>query len=174
VLPYRTLDDSIAGTITTFADVTRLKRAETALRENERLLKDIIDGSPSPIFLKDLQGRFLTINKRLEGMLGMSRDRLKGMTDYDLFPTEHADLFREHDRQVAQTRRPVDVEEVADLPDGHHVFLASKFPLVDSAGRLYGVGAISHDITARKQAEELARRYATLCAYPRTPSTCAD
>ena len=162
VLPYRTLDDSIAGTITTFADVTRLKRAETALRENERLLKDIIDGSPSPIFLKDLQGRFLTINKRLEGMLGMSRDRLKGMTDYDLFPTEHADLFREHDRQVAQTRRPVDVEEVADLPDGHHVFLASKFPLVDSAGRLYGVGAISHDITARKQAEELARRYATL------------
>jgi len=54
------------------------QRAETALRENERLLKDIIDGSPSPIFLKDLQGRFLTINKRLEGMLGMSHDRLKG------------------------------------------------------------------------------------------------
>ena len=162
VLPYRMLDDSIAGTIITFADVTRLKRAETALRENERLLKDIIDGSPSPIFLKDLQGRFLAINKRLEGMLGMSRERLKGMTDYDLFPTERADLFREHDRQVAQTRRPVDVEEVADLPDGHHVFLASKFPLVDSAGRLYGVGAISHDITERKQAEDLARRYATL------------
>jgi two-component system CheB/CheR fusion protein len=162
VLPYRALDDSIAGTIITFADVTRLKRAETALRENERLLKDIIDGSPSPIFLKDLQGRFLTINKRLEGMLGMSRERLKGMTDYDLFPTERADLFREHDRQVAQSRRPVDLEEVADLPDGHHVFLASKFPLTDSAGRLYGVGAISHDITERKQAEDMVRRYASL------------
>jgi PAS domain S-box-containing protein len=162
VLPYRTLDESIAGTIVNFADVTRLKRAETALREGEQLLRDVIDGSPSPIFLKDLQGRFLTINKRLEGMLGMSRERLKGMTDYDLFPTERADLFREHDRQVAQTRRPVDVEEVADLPDGHHVFLASKFPLVDSAGRLYGVGAISHDITERKQAEDMARRYASL------------
>jgi PAS domain S-box-containing protein len=162
VLPYRTLDESIAGTIINFADVTRLKRAETALREGEQLLRDVIDGSPSPIFLKDLQGRFLTINKRLEGMLGMSRERLKGMTDYDLFPPECADLFREHDRQVAQTRRPVDVEEVADLPDGHHVFLASKFPLVDSAGRLYGVGTISHDITERKQAEDLARRYAGL------------
>ncbi|MGB8298734.1 MAG: PAS domain S-box protein, partial [Polyangia bacterium] len=162
VLPYRTLDESIAGTIINFADVTRLKRAETALREGEQLLRDVIDGSPSPIFLKDLQGRFLTINKRLEGMLGMSRERLKGMTDYDLFPPERADLFREHDSQVAQSRRPVDVEEVADLPDGHHVFLASKFPLVDSAGRLYGVGAISHDITERKQAEDLSRRYASL------------
>jgi two-component system CheB/CheR fusion protein len=162
MLPYRTLDDSVAGTIITFADVTKLKRAETALRENERLLKDVIDGSPSPVFLKDLQGRFLTANKRVEEMLGIPRERLKGMTDYDLFPPERAEYFREHDHQVAQTRRPVDIEEVVDLPSGQHVLLASKFPLVDSAGRLYGVGAISHDITERKQAEELVRRYAGL------------
>jgi PAS domain S-box-containing protein len=162
LLPYRTLDDSVAGTVITFADVTKLKRAETALRENERLLKDVIDGSPSPVFLKDLQGRFLTANKRVEEMLGLPRERLKGMTDYDLFPPERAEYFREHDHQVAQTRRPVDVEEVVDLPSGQHVLLASKFPLVDSAGRLYGVGAITHDITERKQAEELVRRYAGL------------
>jgi two-component system, chemotaxis family, CheB/CheR fusion protein len=162
VLPYRTLDDAIAGAVVTFADVTKLKRAETALRESERLLKDVIDGSPSMVFLKDLQGRFLTVNKPLETLLGMSRDRLKGMTDYDLFPPERAEYYREHDRQVAQTRRPIDVEEVIDLPDGQHVFLASKFPLFDSAGRLYGVGAISHEITERKQAEELVQRYAGL------------
>jgi PAS domain S-box-containing protein len=162
LLPYRTLDDSIAGTIITFADVTKLKRAESELRESERLLRDVIDGSPSPVFLKDLQGRFLTANKRVEEMLGLPRERLKGMTDYDLFSTERAEHYREHDSQVAQTRRPVDVEEVVDLPSGHHVLLASKFPLVDSAERLYGVGAISHDITERKQAEELVRRYASL------------
>jgi PAS domain S-box-containing protein len=162
MLPYRTLDDSVAGTIITFADVTKLKRAESALRENERLLRDVIDGSPSPVFLKDLQGRFLTANKRVEEMLGLPRERLKGMTDYDLFPPERAEHYREHDSQVAQTRRPVDIEEVVDLPSGQHVLLASKFPLVDSDGRLYGVGAISHDITERKQAEELVRRYASL------------
>jgi PAS domain S-box-containing protein len=162
LLPYRTLDDSVAGTIITFADVTKLKRAELALRENERLLRDVIDGSPSPVFLKDLQGRFLTANKRVEEMLGLPRERLKGMTDYDFFSTERAEYYREHDSQVAQTRRPVDVEEVVDLPDGHHVLLESKFPLLDSDGRLYGVGAISHDITERKQAEELVRRYASL------------
>jgi PAS domain S-box-containing protein len=167
VLPYRGLDDSIAGTVITFADVTKLKRAETALRESERLLKDIIDGSPSPVFLKDLQGRFLTANKRVEEMLGITRERLKGMTDYDFFAKERAETYREHDRQVAQTRRPVDVEEVVDLPGGRRVLLASRFPLVDSAGRLYGVGAISHDITERKQAEELVQRYASLLRLSR-------
>ena len=162
VLPYRRLDDVIAGTVVTFVDVTKLKRAEAALRESGQLFRDVIDGSPSPVFLKDLQGRFLTANRRLEEMLGIPREQLKGKTDHDLFPRERAEIFREHDRQVAQTRKPIDVEEVADLRDGHHMFLSSKFPLVDSAGRLYGVGVISHDITERKQADQLARRYASL------------
>ena len=153
VLPYRTLDDTIAGAVITFADVTKLKRAEAALRESERLLKDVIDGSPFPVFLKDLQGRFLTINRSLERSLGLTREQVKGKTDYDLFPREQAEAWREHDRKVAETQEPVDVEETAELPDGHHVFLASKFPLFDGTGRIYGVGAISHDITERKRDE---------------------
>jgi PAS domain S-box-containing protein len=45
--------------------------------------------------------------------------------------------------------------------------LANKFPLVDADGQVYGVGAISHDITDRKQAETalqatLQRFYAIL------------
>jgi two-component system CheB/CheR fusion protein len=162
VLPYRTLEDAIAGAVITFTDVTKLKRAEAALREGERLLKDVIDGSPSLVFLKDLQGRFLTVNKRLEALLGLTREQLKGKTDYDVFPREKAEYYREHDRQVAESKQPIAIEEGAELLDGHHVFLASKFPLFDSAGRIYGVGAISHDITERKRAEELVRRYAGL------------
>jgi PAS domain S-box-containing protein len=66
---------------------------------------------------------------------------------------------------------PVAIEETAELVDGHHVYLNSKFPLVDSAGRVYGVGGISHDITDRKRAEEALReserRYATM--FHRSP-----
>jgi two-component system CheB/CheR fusion protein len=105
VLPYRTLTDAIAGTIINFADVTRLKRAETALREGEQLLRDVIDGSPSPIFLKDLQGRFLTINKRLEGMLGMSRD-LTSLVD-DLL-----DITRVTRGKIRLEKEPVNLDEL--------------------------------------------------------------
>jgi two-component system CheB/CheR fusion protein len=133
--------------------VTRLKRTEAALRESERLVKEIFDGGPAGIFLKDLQGRYLTINKSLERMLGTTRDQIRGKTDYELFSRELADQYRAHDARVVETQSPIDIEEVAELQDGKHFFRSTKFPLVDSEGRVCGVGAISHDITERKQTE---------------------
>jgi len=140
--------------LTTLVDITERKRAEAALREREQLLQDVIDGSTSPIFLKDRDGKFITINVSLERMLGMSREEIEGKTDYDVAPKEVADYWRAHDTKVMATGKAIQIEEVADLQDGHHVFLADKFPLVDADGRVYGVGAISHDITERKRAEE--------------------
>jgi PAS domain S-box-containing protein len=129
------------------------ERAEKALRQRERLLQDVIDGSTSPIFLKDRDGKFITINASLERMLGMSREEIKGKTDYDIAPGEIADNWRTHDKNVMATGNAIQIEETADLQDGHHVFLANKFPLVDADGQTYGVGAISHDITERKRIE---------------------
>ena len=91
-------------------------------------------------------------------MLGISREEIKGKTDYDIAPKEVADHWRAHDRQVMATRKAIQVEEVADLQDGHHVFLANKFPLVDVDGQTLGVVSISHDITERKRAEDALRK----------------
>jgi PAS domain S-box-containing protein len=125
------------------------------LLSTERLLKDIIDGSPSIIFLKDADGRFITINKQLEVLLGISREELKGKTDFDIFPKEKAEYYRAHDRQVLESGQTLQVEEIADLADGkRHVFLANKFPLRGASGRIYGTCGISHDITERKAAED--------------------
>jgi PAS domain S-box-containing protein len=135
-------------------DVTKRKQAEETLRESERLLQTVIDGSTSPIFLKDLEGKFITINASLERMLGISRARIKGKTDFDIAPKEVADYWRAHDKQVMAARKAIQIEEAADLQDGHHIFLANKFPLVDADGQIYGVASISHDITERKRVEE--------------------
>jgi PAS domain S-box-containing protein len=135
-------------------DITERKAIENELRKSQRLLRDIIDSSPSAIFLKDRDGKFITINAPLEKMLGMTREELSGKTDYDIASKDMADYWRAHDEQVLKTGLPMQIEEAADLQDGHHVFLANKFPLVDASGQIYGVCAISHDITERKRAEE--------------------
>jgi len=139
-------------------DITERKRLEEELRDHVRLLDDVIDGSTSPIFLKDKEGKFITINAALERMLGKSRQELKGKTDYDIVPKELADYWRSHDARVMATGKAIQIEEIADLSDGHHIFLANKFPLVDAHGQVYGVGAISHDITERKRAEEALQK----------------
>lgn len=152
-IPIR-LGDNKYGRIWIHKDITKRKRAEEALRDSERLLQTVIDGSTSPIFLKDLDGKFITINASLERMLGISREEIKGKTDYDLAPKEVADYWRTHDKKAIATRKAIQIEEVADLQDGHHIFLADKFPLVDVDGETYGVASISHDITERKRVEE--------------------
>ena len=162
VSPVMGPDGRIAGASKIVRDITDRKRAEKALREREQLFQDVIDGSTSPIFLKDRDGKFITINASLERMLGISREEIKGKTDYDIAPKETADCWRTHDIKVMTTGSAIQVEEVADLQDGRHIFLANKFPLVDADGQVYGIGAISHDISDRKRAEKALREQAAL------------
>ncbi|HUH79272.1 MAG TPA: PAS domain S-box protein, partial [Methanoregula sp.] len=166
VSPLMGTGNRFLGSVGMLTDITERKRAETALQNTIRLLEDVMEGGPSPIFLKDLEGKFISINSALERMLGKSRMELKGKTDYDIAPKEQADYWRNHDKKIIETGHAIQVEEEADLPDGHHIFLANKFPLVDTYGRIYGVGAISHDITESKKAEEALRNSeATLEAF---------
>jgi PAS domain S-box-containing protein len=161
--PIRDKNGSIVGSVVVGRDITDIKKVEEALQNNIRLLEDVMEGSPSPIFLKDLEGKFISINSALERMLGKSRQELKGKTDYDIAPKELAEYWRYHDRKVIDTGKAIQIEEVADLPDRQYIFLANKFPLVDIHGQIYGVGAISHDITERKKAEnEVIRKNAEL------------
>ncbi len=155
--PVRDGSGNVIGSVSVVRDITERKKAEEALRDYIRLLDDVIDGSTSPIFLKDQDGRFITINASLEKMLGKSRQELKGKTDYDIAPKDVADCWRSHDAKVMATGKAIQIEEVADLQDGHHIFLANKFPLLNTHGQVYGVGAISHDITDRKKMEEELR-----------------
>ena len=143
----------------------RVTERTATLREKEQLLQDVMDGCPSPIFLKDLDGRFITINRVLEKQLGLSREQIKGKTDYDIAPKELADCWHANDRKVMAVGKALQIEEEADLPAGHHTFLASKFPLTNASGQMYGIGSISHDITDRKQAEEKIQELSRRLSY---------
>jgi PAS domain S-box-containing protein len=140
--------------IAIFSDITEQKNAEKALSQSQKLLQDIIDGFPSPIFVKDIEGRFLTVNKNFEELLGVKNEELTGKTDYDIITKELANFYRANDLKVVEEGKAISIDEEADLVDGHHTFIANKFPLYDRNGEPYGVGSISTDITERKVLEE--------------------
>lgn len=148
----------IKGFVINARDITSRKESERTLRQTLNLLQDIMDGSPSMIFVKDLEGRFLSINSQLEKLLGRTRDQILGKTDFDIFSEEWAEYYQEHDRRVLKLGRPEEMEEEVECPDGKHVFLANKFPLHDAVGKPYAVCGISIDITVRKKQEEELRK----------------
>ncbi|MEV5012146.1 SpoIIE family protein phosphatase [Streptomyces sp. NPDC055692] len=135
-------------------DQTEREQGQRSLRKNLRCLQDIADYSSAIIYAKDLDGRYMLINRQFEQRVGIQREEVWGRTDFDIFPREFAIVYREHDSEVLAKGRPIEIEEpTADIPGS---WLSTKFPLLDGSGRPYGIGGISTDITDRKQAEAAA------------------
>ncbi len=139
------------------SDITARKHAELALRESEERLNAIIDNSIAVIYLKDVRGRYMLINRRFSDIFEMPRESVIGRSDDELFSREFAEGFQVNDRRVISEGRPLEFEEVAPHVDGDHYYISVKFPLFNTAGEVYAVCGISTDISDRKRAETALR-----------------
>ncbi|MCK5523124.1 MAG: response regulator [Thiomargarita sp.] len=144
----------IIGFLLLSSDVTERKRNEAALRESREQLHAILNNSATVIFLKDITGHYLFINKRFEELFLISNEEISNKTDYDFFPKENAELFVSHDQEVIKSQSLLKLEEVFPQSDGLHTYLSVKFPLYDTKGDIYAVCGMATDITERKKIEE--------------------
>jgi PAS domain S-box-containing protein len=93
------------------------------------------------------------VNRALEQALGLSKDRIIGQTDHDLFAEPQARAYREQELQVIASKQALQREDVTGCAGEICHLLDTTFPLTDASGRVCGVGHISHDITALKHGE---------------------
>ena len=128
-------------------------RAEEAQRESEKQFKDVLDNTTAVIYIKDTQGRYMFINRSYENLFHVNRDKIRGKTDYDVFPADIADVLRANDRRVLDAGSHLEREEVIPQDDGLHTYISTKFLLYDTTGAPYAVCGISTDITERKETE---------------------
>jgi DNA-binding response OmpR family regulator len=68
------------------AEITDRQRVAEALGESQRLLQAIIENATAVIYVKDLEGRYLLINRRFRTLLHITRESVAGKTDQDFFP----------------------------------------------------------------------------------------
>lgn len=137
----------------TAIDLTSRKQIDLALRESELHLQSILDNTTTVIYLKDLKGKYILVNKQWGRLFNVTAEWMVGKTDHDVFPAEIANAFQENDRRVITENNVLEIEEFAPHDDGMHTYISIKFPLTDESGSVYGVGGISTDITERKLAE---------------------
>ncbi|XYI02381.1 response regulator [Sorangium sp. So ce1128] len=130
-----------------------LARSNAALRESQHLLQAIVNNSMAVIYVKDIDGRYLMVNRRYEELFHVTQQSVIGKTDHELFPKERADAFRAFDRWVMAAGTSLEAEEIVPQDDGLHTYISIKCPILDGTGRPCAVCAISTDITERKRAE---------------------
>lgn len=152
------LDQRVAERTAQFEAANATLEAEMqARRQSQRLLDAIIESSPAVIYVKDIAGRYLMVNRRYAEIFHIDRDAMIGSTDHDIFSKDVADAFRAMDMRVAASDLPLTEEEEAPHDDGPHAYISVKSPLRDDAGQAYAVFGISTDITERKRAETKLR-----------------
>jgi two-component system, sensor histidine kinase and response regulator len=156
------IDDQgqVVGTFGISSDITDRKRAEDEAEAERYLLHCLMDSVTDNIYFKDLEGRYLRVNraKAMRNGFGDPANAI-GKSDYDVWPKEHADRTQADEAEVIRTGNPLlGKEEHLVFSDGGDRWVStSKFPLRDQQGKVIGTFGISHDITGQKLAAEQMR-----------------
>ncbi len=143
-----------AGSISFGIDMTEQRAGDRTRAETAALLGSIIEGAPSAIFAKDLDGKYVLINSTAAMLLGKPREEILGKDDSQLFPEQAAHVFKDGDRRVIETGESFAYEEEPRGGVGPwQNRLSAKGPTRDEEGRLVGVFGVTTDITVTKAAE---------------------
>jgi PAS domain S-box-containing protein len=124
------------------------------------LLHILMENTPDAIYFKDLQSRFLRINRGLADRFGLAdAAEAIGKTDFDFFTEEHARQAYLDEQEVIRSGQPLLAREEKEVwPDGRVTWASTtKLPLRDRGGTVIGTFGISRDITHRKQTEAALR-----------------
>jgi diguanylate cyclase (GGDEF)-like protein/PAS domain S-box-containing protein len=151
--PVAGMDGGIEGGIAFIDDISERKRIERVLQESEQKLRAIADNVKTVMFLKDLQGKYLYVNRQYETLFHVTNALMVGKTDYDIFPKQLADALVANDSAVVRTQQSVEIEEQVLQDNGLHTYISVKLPVRNAEGEIYAVCGISTDITERKLAE---------------------
>jgi PAS domain S-box-containing protein len=189
-LPLRDTDGKVIGLIGIGRDITEQKQMQTELAYEQELLQTLLENSPTRIFFKDRQSRFVRFsNSKSQGTLDAMRQAwrtdhpnaplnewpsyladihsfskwLIGKTDFDTYPETLAGSALKDEQEIIRTSQPVvNKLERAELADGQIFWwLVTKLPWRDNDGKIIGTFGASQDVTPLKQAEESLRKFAT-------------
>ena len=162
IMPYRTSEDRINGTVITFINITGRKKAEEDLRKSAesleqqmRLFDTTLSSITDFVYIFNKEGRFTYANQPLLGLLDITLEEITGKNFYDLkYPDDLAARHQQEIRQVFETGKSVKAESMFTSPAGVQGFYEYIFsPVVAADDSIELVAGSTRDITTRKRNE---------------------
>jgi PAS domain S-box-containing protein len=153
----RDAEGLVIGIRTTLQNMKAYKEVEAALAQERDLLHTLLDNIPDCIYFKDMEGRFIRINKGLAELLDLQTpDEAVGKTDFDFYTANMAGEALASEQNFIKAGKALigRVEQVIKPSGEARWMLTTKVPIKNKDGEFTGLVGISKDITERKQAED--------------------
>jgi len=147
------------GNIVMHTDITDRKKAEEALKRKHEELQTIIDASPTWIFYKDMENRFIRVNEAFAKVMGMPKEKLEGHSISEFYPQEQVEKFYNNDMQVITSKKPK-LGIIEPMKVKEHILWVKTdvIPYFYPEGEIVGIIGFSTDITEQKERDFALRR----------------
>ncbi len=176
--PIISPDGAVAGGIAIVTDTSEAKKAADAIRESEQRFKKLYslvrlmcDNAPDLIWAKDLEGKFLFVNRSFCEKLINAKDTDEPIGKNDMFfaqrerdsnPETHdwysfGEVCVDSDAVVINSRKPGRFDEFGNVK-GQFLFLdVQKSPFWNEQGELIGTVGCGRDVTKERKIEQSLR-----------------
>lgn len=139
---------------TVFEDITERNKVEAALREQERIVRALINSVDESIYLFGINGEILAANETTARRLGLTVEELVGQKWQKLMPTELVMMRTEKVNEILRTGIPLHFEDERDgIFFGH-----SAYPVFDENSAISALAVFSRDITKRKMSDAALKK----------------
>ena len=152
------VDNTIAGRVWSFRDITNRKRIEEALKSSEERLKILFESAPDAYYLSDLKGTFIDGNKTAVDLLGYKKEELIGKSFLKLKLLSAKELLKASKLLMknAQGKGTGPAEFLLNRKDGTQIPVEISTYPVKIKNKIVVLG-IARDITERKQNEDILK-----------------
>ena len=134
--------------------IKELRSAERNLRDQQRLMRTILDVTPDRVSLVDDRLRYQGANRSFAEYVGLDLSEIDGKTDFDLFDEQTAEERHMAARDILQSGERLDTQVMIKDEDGERWYHVVCIPVHDEDGRITGLLRTDRDITDIKGYEK--------------------
>ena len=136
-------------------DITEHKRIMAALQENEKIYYDLVNQSPEGVFIIEMSGKILTVNKAMCKQLKFNEEEILSLSIWDIIPEQYLDQYRKSLARILEGKSLGEAAEyVVRGKDGKNHFVEILSAPHYSGKDIVGFQGIARDITKRKLVEK--------------------
>ncbi|QQS32635.1 MAG: PAS domain S-box protein [Acidobacteriota bacterium] len=155
IRPVRDEKGEIFAGMVMWKDISERRRAELAVAESEARFRELFDNANDIIYVHDLEGNYISINKAGERIFGYTSEEALALNMSEVVAPEHLNRVRKYLRDKIDGKKTQTTYEVECIKkDGSRAVLEINSSVIRSDGKPIAVQGIARDITDRKLAED--------------------
>ena len=155
---FRDEAGKVAGLVGVMLDITERKKMEKALKESKSLFDAFMQHLPGLAFIKDLDGRYIFVNRAFSQFVGMAEREPIGLEDTAVWEPDTAAQLHTNEKTVRVSQKAASIVETVRTADHHqHYLLVTRFPIYEDT-TLTGLGGVAIDITEHTESEQRHRQ----------------